>query len=129
MERSKAQLRSGPDELSNNARTILKAIAEGRSYDQILAAGLAATYHDIFRAAAEALDVDERVKSGTSYEERMVAIRQAHPRAYEKWSTEEDRQLTGLFRSGSSVEHIGKALQRQPSAIRSRLAKLDVTQV
>jgi len=44
----------GSCELGESSRTILEAIAEGRSYEQILSTGLAATYHDIFRAAAEA---------------------------------------------------------------------------
>jgi hypothetical protein len=43
-------------ELGESSRTILEAIAEGRSYDQIRLLGLAETYHDIFRAAAETLD-------------------------------------------------------------------------
>ena len=116
-----------PRELDDNSRTILEAIAEGRSYDQILSAGLAATYHDIFRAAADALDIAERVKIGKTYEQRMAEIRQSHPRAYEKWSPEEDAKLTSLFRSGLGIRELAQAHERQPSAIRSRLAKLNLT--
>jgi hypothetical protein len=51
-----------PCELGEGSRTILEAIAKGRSYDQILSAGLAATHHDVFRAAVNALEIAERVK-------------------------------------------------------------------
>lgn len=39
---------------SKKSRAILKAIAEGHSFDQILADNSTVNYHDIFRAAAEA---------------------------------------------------------------------------
>lgn len=116
-----------PCELGESSRTILEAIAEGRSYDQILLLGVADTYHDIFRAAAEALDIAERVKIGKTYDQRMAEIRQTNPRAYEKWSSEEDAKLTSLFRAGASIGELANTHERQPSAIRSRLAKLDLT--
>jgi hypothetical protein len=45
---------------------------------------------------------------------------------YEKWADEEDARLTQLFRSGKTVQQIAETLQRQPSAIRSHLKKLDL---
>jgi len=39
---------------SKKSRAILKAMAEGRTFGQILAVNPAVTYHDIFRAVAEA---------------------------------------------------------------------------
>jgi hypothetical protein len=71
-----------PYELGESSRTILEAIAEGRSYDQILSAGLAATYHDIFRAAAESLDIAERVNIEETYEQRMT---EPCPAATDQW--------------------------------------------
>ena len=104
-----------PIGLTDKSRAILEAIAQGHSYEQILAQDPAWTYHDIFRAAVEALDV-ARAKCGCrSYEERMEEIRQAYPRAYEKWSNEEDDRLRGLFRAGTPVKEIARALQRQPA--------------
>jgi DNA-binding NarL/FixJ family response regulator len=111
------------NELNEKSRTILELIAEGYSYDQILQKKPNVKYLDIFQAAAEALEVAEQFKPGSSYEQRMAEIHQAHPRAYEKWSDEEDATLKNLFRSGSSAKEIGCKLKRQPSAIRSRLAK------
>ena len=60
------------------------------------------------------------------YQERLDEIQQLHPRAYEKWADEEDAHLTQLFRTGETAQQIAETLQRQPSAIRSRLKKLDL---
>lgn len=111
------------NELNEKSRTILELIAEGYSYDQILQKKPNIKYLDIFQAAAEALEVVEQFKYGSSYEQRMAEIRQAHPRAYEKWSSEEDATLKRLFQSGSNAKAIADQVKRQPSAIRSRLAK------
>ena len=81
-----------PIGLSEKSRAILEAIAEGHSYEQILVQDLAWTYQDIFQAVAEALEA-LKDGGGKSYDERMEEIRHAHPRAYEKWSDEEDERL------------------------------------
>jgi DNA-binding CsgD family transcriptional regulator len=112
------------NKLSPKSRNILAAIAQGRSYDQILAGELDLTYHDIFNAAAEALAVAE--PGNHNYQERLEEIQQLHPRAYEKWTDEEDAQLTELFRSGKTAQQTAETLQRQPSAVRSRLKKLNL---
>lgn len=113
-----------PNKLSPKSRTILAAIAQGHSYDQILAGELDLTYHDIFNAATEALTIAD--SAAQTYQERLDEIQQLHPRAYEKWTDEEDAQLTQLFRSGQTAKQIAETLQRQPSAVRSRLAKLNL---
>lgn len=106
-------------ELSDKSRAILKAIAEGHSYDQMLSSGLGSSYHDIFQAAAEALNAAAEAlnimgyaTNVTAYDQRVAAIRQRHPHAYEPWSTEEERQLTALFGSGKTLNEIAEALQR-----------------
>jgi DNA-binding NarL/FixJ family response regulator len=110
--------------LSEKSRAILQAIAKGHTYEQILVQDLAWTYHDIFQAAAEALEGQRTTDGGKSYD--VEEIRHDHPRAYEKWSAEEDKQLSELFRSGKTVKEIAKALDRQEGAIRSRLVKLNL---
>ena len=110
--------------LSEKSRAILQAIAKGHTYEQILVQDLAWTYHDIFQAATEALQAGPTTSEGKSYD--VEEIRHEHPRAYEKWSAEEDGQLSELCRSGKSVREIGKTLHRQEGAIRSRLAKLNL---
>jgi hypothetical protein len=49
--------------------------------------------------------------------------REKHARAYEPWTEKEDAKLQKSFEDGKSIGHIAQALRRQPSAIRSRLAK------
>lgn len=51
-------------------------------------------------------------------------IRQKHPRAYVKWSREEDEKLKNEYASGQQIGELAKKFQRQSSAIRSRLQKL-----
>ena len=57
----------------------------------------------------------------------MEEMRRSHPRAYEKWSPEEDRRLVDLFESGRSVQQIASELERQPSAVKSRLLRAGLT--
>ena len=108
--------------LSANARTILELIAEGHSYEQILKFNEMFTYLDIFNAASEALKLG--ALDSSDYHQRLSRIRKAHPRAYEKWTPDEDAQLTELFKTGKKTHHIADELQRQQSAILSRLKKL-----
>ena len=51
-------------------------------------------------------------------------IRQQYPRAYEKWSTEEDERLRQQHGLGRNVAELAKLFDRQPGGIRSRLARL-----
>jgi hypothetical protein len=115
-----------PNKLSDKSRAILEAIARGHTYEQILVQELAWTYHDIFQAASEALDLAEFAGTRKDYEERLAEIKQAHPKAYQPWTSEEDVRLTERFRSAASLEELAREFQRQPSAIRSRLAKLSL---
>jgi len=110
--------------LSEKSRAILQAIAKGHTYEQILVQDLAWTYHDIFQAAAEALEAEGVANENKSYS--VEEIRHDHPRAYEKWSVEEDKQLSELCRSGKNAREIATALHRQEGAIRSRMAKLNL---
>ena len=48
-------------------------------------------------------------------------VRYSHPRAYEKWTNEEDEQLTALYKAGCSIDEIASELGRRPSAVVSRL--------
>jgi hypothetical protein len=53
-------------------------------------------------------------------------IREAFPRAYEKWTPQNDAKLEELFREKKSLDEIAKIFQRQPSAIRARIIKLEL---
>jgi ATP-dependent DNA helicase RecQ len=62
--------------------------------------------------------------SSAAADERLAAIKQQHLRAYEKWTQEEDSVLLSLHAAGTPPSELAAHFQRQPSAIRSRLAKL-----
>jgi ATP-dependent DNA helicase RecQ len=64
------------------------------------------------------------VASSRANEERLQTIKQRHPRAYEKWTKEEDADLLSLCAAGTPLSELAAHFQRQPSAVRSRLAKL-----
>ena len=108
--------------LTDKSRTILEAIAKGHTYEQILVQELAWTYHDIFQAAAEALEATGSSTPAQAYS--VEEIRHDHPKAYEKWDAAQDAQLRQLFREGRTVAHIAAMMKRQPGGITSRLAKL-----
>jgi ATP-dependent DNA helicase RecQ len=60
----------------------------------------------------------------SAHEERQTTIKQHHPRAYEKWTPEQDTDLVSLAAAGTPLAELATHFGRQPSAIRSRLAKL-----
>jgi DNA-binding CsgD family transcriptional regulator len=109
--------------LTEKSALVLGMIAEGHSYSQIVDGNSGLSYLDIFAAAEEALRLCE---SQSDYHARMVEIKERYPRAYERWSEDDDRRLAALFGDGNSAATIGRQLGRQPSAIRSRLAKLNL---
>lgn len=56
--------------------------------------------------------------------EYIMNTRNIYPRAYETWTTEEDRELLALFQDGYPVDELAQHFGRQPGAIRSHLDKL-----
>lgn len=63
-----------------------------------------------------------------SHEERLDKVRAQYPKAYEKWTEDEDRLLKQKFEAGASIDDLAGLLKRQPSAINSRLVKLGLVQ-
>ena len=53
-------------------------------------------------------------------------IRLKYPRAYVKWSQDEDENLKNEYASGQKIGELASKFQRQPAVIRSRLQKLGV---
>lgn len=130
---------------SKTTLAVLRAIARGQRYEQILAAYPDLTHLDIFAAAAEALALigatplpDYKVNvvaptdpvqqppptAATIYNEHVAEVRRTCPRAYEKWTETEEAQLKEAFVEGKSEMYIAVLLQRQPGAVHSRLMKL-----
>jgi hypothetical protein len=111
-----------PRGLSQKSIVVLEQIAQGRTYEQILSRFPDLTYLDIFAAARETLTVSGEERE--DYGARLARIKQKHSRAYEPWTEVEDTQLKRAIEVGTPVGRIAEQLQRQPSAIRSRLSKL-----
>lgn len=55
---------------------------------------------------------------------RLLEIRKKYRRAYEPWSNEEDECLLNSYRENRNTIALAEALQRQPSAISSRIRDL-----
>ncbi len=107
--------------LSAKSIVILELIADGQSYTQIVDGHPEITYLDIFNAAKEALNLNGETSSHVN---RLQEIKEAYPRAYEKWSDKEDEQLRTMHTERRAINEIAAILERQPSAIHSRLEKL-----
>ncbi len=121
--------------LSSKSAGILELIAQGCTYTQIMNHSPDLRLPDIFEAAAEALhvlseqpgaDKSKRVfprltEGADSWTNRMAEIKAQSPRAYAAWSPEEDQKLTKLFKGAIPHDQIARQLQRQPSAIQSRI--------
>jgi len=126
--------------LCKRSTTILELIAKGLNYDQIIRLNKNVTYPDIFNAAKEALDIidsarpvqenklrdaiDTVLKKKTPHQKSVAKMKKQYPRAYERWSKEEERDLKDLYRKHLSINEVAAALQRQPGAISSRLARI-----
>lgn len=106
--------------LSAKTVAVLRLIADGQSYAQIVDGHPGLTYLDIFAAAEEALRLDE---TPSDYQARLAAIKAKYPMAYEPWSEEDDALLRAMHAARRSIDAMSEEFQRQPSAIRSRLRK------
>lgn len=120
--------------LSQKSLQVLRLIASGHSYAQIVDSNADLNYHDIFSAAKEAVRLDEKRgkaeaesghpkirKSGVSAMERA---KEKYSEAYEPWTESLDDEVKLMHAAGKSSAEIAKGLDRQPTAIRSRLRKL-----
>ncbi|MCW2275303.1 hypothetical protein GJ654_12490 [Rhodoblastus acidophilus] len=112
--------------LSEKSRKILQLVADGCSYNQIVDGGIGAKYGDIFEAAREALRIDSEAEISGN---RMDGAKSEHAKAYERWTPDHDRELASLYQAGSSIGDIATRLERQPSAIKSRLGKLGLAPI
>lgn len=52
-------------------------------------------------------------------------LRRDYPKAYVKWTQDEDDRLRNLYAQSKPIKELASIFQRKPSAIRSRLKKLD----
>ena len=55
-------------------------------------------------------------------------IRREHPKAYARWTEEEDHALRETYEQGRTLGELAAQLGRQPGGIQSRLRKLGLVQ-
>ncbi|MCI0531797.1 MAG: PUR family DNA/RNA-binding protein [candidate division Zixibacteria bacterium] len=87
-------------------------------------------FEDNIKKFAEALTKAFRFIGVKGKDYESEEIRKSYPNAYTKWTLEEDNLLIETFRKDSRkiATELAKTLGRQPSAILSRLNKLDLNQ-
>jgi len=122
-----------------SASEILRLIAQGYAYDQILKANPSLNMGDIMAAAELAGQViealtDERDEIQIHHSITFAfskgkiipleKLREEYPRAYMDWSDREDQALADMFHKGAKINDIAKRHQRQPGAIHTRLVRL-----
>lgn len=65
-------------------------------------------------------------KSSKAQAYYVEEIRQKYPKAYIKWTEDEDNTLKNEYLQGNTVDELASIFQRKPSAIHSRLKKLGI---
>ncbi len=120
---------------------ILEMISRGLSYYQILLSDSRLTLSDIMVTAkiakeiiAEMVSPDKTINVEgtiqiTAHAGRITnlsELRKAHPRAFEPWTRDEERQLVEMFHAGRDQSEIARALKRKRGAITARLKKLEL---
>ena len=114
-------MRSQP-RLSEKSIKVFGLIADGQSSSQIIDNHTDIGDIDIVIAAKEALRLNQ---TPSDYHVRMKQIKVDYPKAYEQWTPTDDVELATLFSRGEQLKELARRFQRKPSAIRSRLAKLN----
>ncbi len=66
----------------------------------------------------------DETPGGRNFSEHQLEVRRTHPRAWERWSDEEDAHVVQLAGAGKGIDDIAAALGRQPRAIELRMVKL-----
>lgn len=56
----------------------------------------------------------------------VEAIREKHPQAYARWTTEDDERLEQLFCEGKKNKELAVIFGRDPGAIKARIKKLEL---
>ncbi|MHC4521098.1 MAG: DUF433 domain-containing protein [Planctomycetota bacterium] len=118
---------------------VLKLIAQGYTYDQILAKHPALILGDIMATADFSRQVLEQFTTTegqitVEHKVTLIAkggkvanleeIRREHPNAFKPWSRNEETQLIELHKRGESIAKIAEIHQRGRGAVKARLIRL-----
>lgn len=72
----------------------------------------------------EATTSGASAKPGVGTLEWRKEVQERHPRAYQRWTEDEDAELTERFRAGCTVAEMSKMHGRRPGGISARLVRL-----
>jgi hypothetical protein len=83
-------------------------------------------FQEHFEAFNEGLNkaANFMMKESKSNAYNVEQISYEYPKAYVKWTEEEDIRLRNEYARGKMIDELAEIFQRKPSAIRSRLQKL-----
>jgi DNA-binding CsgD family transcriptional regulator len=118
---SKALLPNGKAKLSDKSTEIFRQLSSGLSEETILQTQPLIDRLDIVQAAREALILNQAVQVR---DERSDKVMRQYPRAYDKWSPDEERRVAEMYNSGKTMREIAATVLRQPNAIKNRLEKM-----
>lgn len=107
--------------LSEKSIYIFRLMSVGKSADEICLQDPAVSKDNIARAAREALILNSAARG---WHDRLQSILEQHPRAYEKWTHQEEQTLIELYNRGKTLREIAAKMQRQPHAIKQRMERL-----
>ena len=68
----------------------------------------------------------EKTLANSNVIPKITAFRESFPKAYERWTPADDEKLEKLFCEKKSIDEIARVFQRQTSAIRARINKLEL---
>lgn len=100
---------------------ILRFLAEGCTVEEVFWHYPSLDYGHIRQAAQEALN---SLTTPTEQEKGIERTKSRYPKAFTRWTDEEQDLLAREFQAGNSVKALSELLNRQPGAIRIRLEKL-----
>ena len=118
---------------------VLGLIATGHSYKQVLETHPSLSLGDIMLSAKVALDLIDRitiVEKELNVEGEMKftvkggqfksvdELKKDHPRAFEKWTDQEQQDVVRMFKAGDKISVIAEKLQRSYGSIKARLERL-----
>ena len=100
------------------------AVSGGRRLDNVVAVVSA---YDLVEVEVDALRVVNGTSKSPTKSYDLQAIRDKHPRAYDRWTAEEEEVLAQLWHAGVPTREIATRLGRQPGGIGARLARLGLS--
>lgn len=121
-------LRVHPEVLTADETFHTRSLEAEEAFGDIKPNELKKMHENFVKACGGTLEIDEMKKNDTpkSKTYSVERLREKFPRAYMPWDEMEDAQLSKRVTEGKSIKELANLHDRQPGAIRSRIAKLEL---